>query len=189
MAKKSSATSAKKRPTVKRPNANQVRARILEISKENGYDEAILLKFAEFVNGGVFKPVEPSMQELKDAVIKAFGHSSYAELKKDGSFELFVQEHKLKMNNKAAWLKVYRKFVGLPDSERDSIGSSSINGVDVLRNFLPWKVFALDPKKATEADIKASFNKLAKEHHPDHGGNPEVFERLKSMRDSLLAAY
>jgi hypothetical protein len=93
------------------------------------------------------------------------------------------------MNNKAAWLKVYRKFVGLPDSERDSIGSSSINGVDILRNFLPWKVFVLDPKTATEADIKASFNKLAKEHHPDHGGNPEVFERLKNMRDSLLAAY
>jgi hypothetical protein len=93
------------------------------------------------------------------------------------------------MNNKAAWLKVYRAFVGLPESERNSIGNTSINGVDVLRNFLPWKVFNLDPKTATPEDIKSAFNQLAKQHHPDHGGNPEVFDRLKTMRDSILAAY
>jgi DnaJ-class molecular chaperone len=61
--------------------------------------------------------------------------------------------------------------------------------VDVLRNFLPWEVFQLNPKTATSEDVKSAFNQLAKEHHPDHGGNPDVFEKLKSMRDSLLAAY
>jgi hypothetical protein len=190
MATKSKTTAPKKASArVKRPNINQVRAEIRTLAKTHGYDEQILLAFAEFVNGGAFKAVEPSMQDLKDAVIAAFNCSSYPELKKNGSFALFVQDKKLKMNNKAAWLVVYRRFVGLPDSERDAIGSTAINGVDVLRNFLPWKVFDLDPQKATADDIKAAFNRLAKEHHPDHGGHPEVFQQLKLMRDSLLAAY
>ena len=172
-----------------RPNVNQVLAKIRELNQAHQYDEQILLNFAEFVNGGAFEVVEPSLQELKDAVITAFGCSSYKELQKNAYFKLFVQDYGLKMTTKESWLKVYRKFVGLPESERNSIGKTSINGVDVLRNFLPWKVFDLDPKVATAADIKSTFNKLAKEYHPDHGGDAEVFDKLKIMRDSLLAAY
>jgi hypothetical protein len=181
--------SSTKSETTKRPNANQVRVKIRELAQQYQYDEQILLSLAEFVNGGALKAVEPSMQELKDAVIAAFNCSSYQELKQNSSFQLFVKDHSLKMTNRDAWLIVYRKFVGLPESERDAIGDTSINGIDVLRNFLPWKVFDLDPKVATAEDIKSAFNKLAKEHHPDHGGNAEVFEQLKIMRDSLLAAY
>jgi hypothetical protein len=184
MAKKAAASKRKKRP-----NVNQVRAKIRELHQKYQYDEQILLGFAEFINDGAFQVVEPGMQELKNAVMEAFNCSSYKELQKNVSFKLFVQEHGLKMTTKDAWLKVYRKFVGLPESERDSIGATSINGVDVLRNFLPWKVFDLDPKVATADEIKSAFNKLAKEHHPDHGGNADVFEQLKIMRDSLLAAY
>ncbi|PZV10955.1 MAG: molecular chaperone DnaJ [Leptolyngbya sp.] len=173
----------------KRPNINQVRAKIRELAKDHQFDEQILFSFAEFLNGGAFKAVEPSLQELKDAVMAAFNCSSYQELKKNGSFQLFVKDQSLKLTTKEAWLKVHRKFVGLPESERDAIGATSINGVDVLRNFLPWEVFALNSETATAQDIKTAFNELAKEHHPDHNGNSEVFERLKKMRDSLLAAY
>jgi hypothetical protein len=180
---------SKSSPRKTRPDINKVRTEIRNLSQKYNYDEQVLLSFAEFVNGGAFKPVEPSMQDLKEAVIAAFDCSSYPELKKNGLFKLFVEEHQLKMNSKTSWLKVYRKFVGLPDSERHSIGDTSINGVDVLRNFLPWEVFQLNPKTATSEDVKSAFNQLAKEHHPDHGGNPDVFEKLKSMRDSLLAAY
>lgn len=189
MAKKAASSKSSSRKSVKRPNINQVRAKIRELAKEHQYDEQVLLSLAEFINGGAFKPVEPNVQDLKEAVIAAFNCSSYEELKKDGSFKLFVKDHNLKMTTKEAWLRVYRKFVGMPDSERNSIGATSINGVDVLRNFLPWKVFDLNPETATAADIKTAFNKLAKEHHPDHGGKAEVFEQLKVMRDSLLAAY
>jgi len=180
---------AKPSPRKKSPDINKVRAEIRQLAQKYDYDEQVLLKFAEFVNGGAFKPVEPSMQELKVAVITAFECSSYQELKQNGIFTLFVQEHKLKMNQKTAWLKAYRKFVGLPENELNAISNTSINGVDVLRNFLPWEVFQLNPKTATSEDIKSAFNQLAKEYHPDHGGHPDVFEKLKSMRDSLLAAY
>ncbi len=180
---------ASKSKRVRRPNINKVRAKIRDLAQEHGYDEQVLLEFAEFVNGQPFKAVEPSMKELKAAVIESFGCSSYQQLKKETSFTLFVKDQKLRMTTKAAWLKAYRKFVGLPDSERDAIGGNAINGVDVLRNFLPWKVFDLSPKTATADDIKSAFNALAKVHHPDVGGKAEVFERLKEMRDSLLAAY
>lgn len=181
--------SSKQTASGKTPDFNQIRAKIREVAKNNEYDEEILLSLAEFINGGAFKTIEPKMQDLKNAVIEAFGYSSYTELSKDGAFSLFVKDHNLRMNNTEAWLKVYRKFVGLPESEQNSIGKSSINGVNVLRNFLPWDVFDLDPEKATAEDIKAAFNKLAKEHHPDHGGDPAVFEELKIMRDTILAAY
>ncbi|MEM6503425.1 MAG: J domain-containing protein [Cyanobacteria bacterium P01_C01_bin.89] len=180
---------ASKSKRVRRPNVNQVRAEVRRIAPLYGYDAQVLLEFAEFVNGRPFKAVEPSMTELKAAVISAFDCSSYQQLKKETSFMLFVKDQKLKMTTKAAWLKAYRKFVGLPDSERNAIGETAINGVDVLRNFLPWKVFDLNPKIATEEDIKKAFNSLAKVHHPDVGGSAEIFDRLKEMRDSLLAAY
>jgi hypothetical protein len=173
----------------KRPNVNQVRKEIRKVSIDYNYDELVLYKLAEYVNGGKFKEVAPSMNDLKQAVIDSFGCNNYQELKKNSNFSLFVLDNKLKMNTKKAWLKAYRKFVGLPENEKDSISITSINGVDVLRNFLPWKVFNLDPKTATSNDIKSSFNQLAKIHHPDYGGNREVFEQLKLMRDSLLAAY
>lgn len=182
---------SKPRKTAKteKPNLNQVREEIRRIAIEYEYDEAVLYAFAEYINGGTFKEAEPSMNELKEAVIHSFGYKTYQELKKDSNFNLFIVDKNLKMNNKEAWLKVYRRFVGIPEHEKNSIGETSINGVDVLRNFLPWKVFNLDPKIATASDIKSSFNELAKIHHPDHGGNPEVFQQLKLMRDSILAAY
>ncbi len=189
--KKSSSKPKSKSATTRRkaPNINQVRAQIRQLAKQHGYDEQILLSFAEFVHGGKFKEVEPSMNEMKEAVIAAFNCSSYQELKNETAFALFIQDQKLKMNSKASWLKAYRKFVGLPNSEHNAIGDTCINGVDVLRNFLPWKVFNLDPDKATADDIKTAFNTLAMQHHPDKGGNSAVFEELKAMRDTLLAAF
>jgi curved DNA-binding protein CbpA len=58
-----------------------------------------------------------------------------------------------------------------------------------MRNFLPWKVFDLNPKTATKDDIKKAFRRLSKQHHPDVGGDRDVFERLKTMRESIEAAY
>ena len=173
----------------KRPNLNQIRKEIRKISAEYDYDQSVLYKFAEYVNGGKFKELAPSMNDLKQAVIASFGYKNYQDLKNDSNFGLFVLNNSLKMNTKEAWLKAHRRFVGLPENEKDSISETSINGVDVLRNFLPWKVFNLDPKTATANDIKRAFNELAKVYHPDYGGNSEVFNQLKLMRDSLLAAY
>ena len=48
-------------------------------------------------------------------------------------------------------------------------------------------MFDLNAETAKPEDIKESFRRLAKNHHPDMGGDSRVFERLQKMRDSLLA--
>jgi hypothetical protein len=172
-----------------RPNFNAVRSRIRELAAEHNYEEQVLLSLAEFVNGGEFKQLELKMQELKAGVVQAFGCKNYAELKKNTAFKLYVADAKLKLNLKKSWQQIYREWVELPDSERNAIGEDCINGIDILRNFRPWEVFGLEPDNATADDIKAAFRKLSLQHHPDQGGDEKLFERLKLMRDSLLAAY
>jgi hypothetical protein len=173
----------------KRPSFNVVRGKIRELAAEHNYDEQVLLNLAEFVNGGEFKPAELTLPELKAGVTQAFGCKSYAELKKNAAFKLYVADAKLKLNLKDSWKQIYREWVELPESERDAIGANCINGIDIIRNFRPWEVFGLDPDTASADDIKSAFRKLSLQYHPDQGGDAKLFERLKLMRDSLLAAY
>jgi hypothetical protein len=77
--------------------------------------------------------------------------------------------------------KITENERNLPD------GPTVVNGIDVIKNFRPWAVFGLDPKKATASDVRSRFRKLIMQHHPDKGGDPRVAERLKKMRDSMLA--
>jgi curved DNA-binding protein CbpA len=62
-----------------------------------------------------------------------------------------------------------------------------INGIDVLQHFRPWVVFGLDPKTATADEVREAFRRLIMQHHPDHGGDARVAERLQTMKDSILA--
>lgn len=131
----------------------------------------------------------PTLQEVKSGVMGYFGVKSVAALKANEDFVMATagdDENPLK--SKEDWLKLYRTFVGVPKNERNLPDSPTvINGIDVLKNFRPWHVFGLDPKKATNDDIRKAFRKLIIKHHPDQGGDPRVVERLKTMRDSLLA--
>lgn len=173
-------------PRRKPANINQVREKIRKLAKQHDYDERVLLDFAEFVHGGKFKELEPTINELKAAVLQAFNCSNLTELKKNKTFQLAMTGREFNFSQKEPWLILYREWVRVPDNERNEIGPTVINGIDVLKNFRPWPVFQLDPKTATADDINAAFRQLAKTHHPDVGGNREVFEVLQKMRDSLL---
>lgn len=170
----------------KAPNINQVRTQIRELAKQHDYDEQILLSFAEFVHGGKFKEVEPSINELKQAVCQAFNCSDYQSLKKNKAFKLAIAGRDFNFRSKEPWLVLYREWVRVPENERNEIGPTTVNGIDILKNFRPWHVFQLDPKTATADDINSAFRQLAKQHHPDAGGDRRVFEELQKMRDSLL---
>lgn len=152
-----------------------------------------LLAFAERINGSEFKePPTPkpkilTMTEAKKAVLDKFQSKNVAELKKNKTFAMSMTGEEISLKTKDDWIKLYRRWVAVPENERNKSGSTCINGIDVLENFRPWHVFGLDPKKATAEDVKASFRDLAKIHHPDAGGDPRVFERLQKMRDSVLA--
>lgn len=173
--------------------------RAAELADRYGIDQQVFLEFAQFsrsekvstkAKGSTSKQpakVKPlTLAQLKSGVCKAFHCSTVAQLKKLEGFKVAIEGRDYDLRLKQPWLELYRQWVGVPPDERNEVGPSCINGIDVLKNFRPWIVFGLDPKKATVEDIKSSFRQLAKEHHPDAGGNPEVFLKLQQMRDSLL---
>ena len=47
-----------------------------------------------------------------------------------------------------------------------------------------YKILGID-KNATDDQIKQAYRKLAKQHHPDKGGNKEVFQSIQSAYDTL----
>lgn len=152
-----------------------------------------LMNFAVQVNGAEFKARPKAkkkaltMKQAKDAVLKQFGCKTATELRKNKTFTMGMTGEEYGLKSLDDWTKLYRRWVGVPESERGLEGPTCINGIDVLVNFRPWHVLGLDPASATAEDVKASFRELVKTHHPDAGGDPRVFERLQKMRDSVLA--
>lgn len=49
----------------------------------------------------------------------------------------------------------------------------------------PYEVLGL-PLEASARQIRAAYRRLAKLHHPDHGGDPLAFARIKLAHDILL---
>lgn len=178
---------ATKTPTRKKLDRLTVLAKIEEILSDGSPNIESLLAFAEFINGKPFPEPALTLPELKTAVCKVFGAKNATELRKSSEFNMAMAGRKFNLKTKADWLKLYREWVGVPHGERAKTGKTSINGIDVLENFRPWHIFSLDPSTASAEDIKEAFRRLAKEHHPDVGGDPRVMERLQKMRDSLLA--
>jgi len=140
--------------------------------------------------GSTAKPM--TTKELRDPVLKYFGVKNAAELLASKDFAMATEgdpPRTLRGKNAAAeWRQLHRMFAGVPRDERNlKEGGSVINGIDILKNFRPWAVFGLDPKKAKKADVDKAFRKLAMKHHPDVGGDRKVFEQLVSMKNSVKA--
>lgn len=140
--------------------------------------------------GSTAKPM--TVPEMRSAVFKTFNVRSIAALQANKNFQQSVAGDEPRTfkgkNAEEEWRQLYRRFVAVPRDERGlKEGGSVINGIDILKNFRPWVVFQLDPKTAKKADIDKAFRKLAMKHHPDAGGNREVFEKLVSMKNSLKA--
>ena len=164
-----------------------VQQHIAELLAAGTPDATELLAFAEYIHGKPFPEPVLTLTQLKSEVCRAFGCENAKELRQSKEFNLAMAGRSFDLKTKADWQKLYREWLGVPQAERNRSGATCINGIDVLENFRPWHVFGLDSATATAADIKEAFRRLAKEHHPDAGGDPRVMERLQKMRDSLLA--
>lgn len=186
-----SARSSPKQPSQgasrKKLDRPAVQQRIGELLAQGSLDASALLAFAEFIHGKPFPEPVLTLTQLKIEVCRAFGCENAKELRQSKEFNLAMAGRSFDLKTKADWQKLYREWVGVPQAERSRSGATCINGIDVLENFRPWHVFGLEPSTATADEIKEAFRRLAKEHHPDAGGDPRVMERLQKMRDSLLA--
>ena len=152
-----------------------------------------ILAFAEVVNRGPFKkptqvkPKALTATAMKKAVLNIFECRTVTELRKNKTFAMAFTGVKVSLKSTEDWRRQYRKWVSVPEDERNLTGPTCINGIDVIENFRPWHVFGLDSSKASIDDVKESYRHLVKTHHPDMGGDPRVFDRLQKMRDSLIA--
>lgn len=172
----------------------EVRALIQALLGKAELGEADLLIFAQTINGGEFKdppppkPKPPTANELKNKVLTYFHCKTVTQLRKDKNFQLSMTGEEVALKTKDDWLVLYRRFIGIPVNERNlEDGPTVINGIDVLKHFRPWVVFGLDPKTATSDEVREAFRRLIQQHHPDHGGDARVAERLQTMKDSILA--
>ena len=178
----------------KKLTAQQVEELIQELlTQGRNVQKDDLLIFAQKINGGPFKAAKApsqkalSMTAMKKAVLEKFDCKTVTELRKNKTFAMAFTSQKVSLKSTDDWKKQYRIWVAVPEDERNKTGATCINGIDVLENFRPWHVFDLNAETAKPEDIKESFRRLAKNHHPDMGGDSHVFERLQKMRDSLLA--
>jgi len=176
----------------KRLTKPEVDALISDLTARGDISEELLYGFAEKINGGPFttpKPKKPktmTMTAARKAVLSQFSCTTVTELRKNKTFSMAMTGETISFKSKADWMKLYRRWVGVPEEERSKEGPTCINGIDVLENFRPWHVFGLDSSTATKEDVKKAYNSLAKVHHPDYGGDPRVMERLTKMKDSIL---
>ena len=177
----------------RRLNSQEVHRLIDDLLLLGDIEKDALMVFAERINGAPFKDPKKvkkksmTMSEAKKAVLETFGCKNVSDLRKNKTFSMSMVGEDYSLRTKADWMKLYRRWVAVPESERSASGPTCINGIDVLENFRPWHIFGLDASSATIDDVKSSFRELAKTHHPDMGGDARVFERLQKMRDSVIA--
>jgi len=162
-------------------------------------DSEVLLEFAQFVISNYkqkdkvvrSKKIKPlSMAELKKAVYNYFKVKNTTELKKSGSFKMATDGMEaMNLGLKESWEVLYRKFIGILPGEDQEKGYGCINGIDIFKYFLPWRVFDLDPKSASKEDIKNAYRALSKTYHPDASGtgDTKVFDRINTMYQSIGA--
>ncbi|AFY62511.1 J domain-containing protein [Synechococcus sp. PCC 6312] len=170
----------------------RIEAEISRLSGVLSCDPKILSDFAYFVKG--IKPPPPpkpkalTFPRLKAAVYKHFNVTTTLELKESGNFQMATNGMKLNLGKKEAWEDIYRKWIGILPNEEGETGKDCINGINIFKYDLPWRVFGLDRHTATEAEIKETYRNLSKKYHPDNPetGDDRIFQRINIFYRSLL---
>ena len=113
---------------------DEVEKLVDELLALGNIDKSMLFAFAETINGSKFKePKAPkkksmTMTEARKAVLDTFGCKTAADLKKNKTFSMSMVGEDYGLKTKADWMKLYRRWVAVPESERGLTGTTCING-------------------------------------------------------------
>lgn len=174
---------------------------ISRLSELQNIDTKTLREFAQFVIENHKKKAKPpakakvkplTLTQLKQASYQHFGVSTTTELKKSGSFQMATSGMgKLDLTKKEGWEQLYRKFIGILPGEDNETGYGCINGINIFKYDLAWRIFGLDPKKAEIEAIKSTYRNLSKIYHPDNRetGDAKIFHRLTVFYNSLTERF
>ena len=77
------------------------------------------------------------MADAKKTVRKKFEYSNVAELRNNKTFTMSMTSEEIFLKSKDDWIKLYRRSVSVPESERDNTGPTCINCIYVLENIRP----------------------------------------------------
>jgi hypothetical protein len=182
--KKKTAKKVEVKPTAKKVNLAAERAK--RMASRTG-----VVPGGKFESGKSVKTM--SLKDMRSAVVKAVkggGKAGMAEIAMAAGTGQGLAEIKTGRmpKTRSEWERAYRSLVKAPMSDRGRKERPGIvNGIDIHKNFRPWAVFGLDPKKASKQDVNQAYRRVAKKVHPDVGGRVKDFERIKKMRDSIVA--
>lgn len=176
-------------PTKRISKAEQLKARAIAERKARAQKIKEMVNRKGIVKGKNFndgKDVSTmSMAELRGAVRKKLRSIG---VKNKKEFRFMTQQDIPR--TRTGWENLHREIIGMPQSDRNRRERPGvINGIDIQKNFRPWKVFDLDPKTASREDIQSAYRRVAKKVHPDLGGRAKDLAKVKVMRDSLLAFF
>ncbi len=169
---------------------------IERISDETKIESSLLREFANFVilnqKRKITKKTKSkkplSMVAIKKAVLDYFQVNDTKDLQKSSEFKLAAENMNLNFRQKQSWETLYREFVGILPEEQGEQGIDCINGINIFKYFRPWQVFGINPKTATEKEIKSAYRELSKKYHPDNSltGDARIFDRINVMYKSIL---
>ncbi len=160
------------------------------LSKKHDIPPEILEYFAKSVIAHVKPPKELTINQLKKAVFKFFDVKSTDNLKKSEGFQMATDGMgKFHFAKKETWKKLYREFIGVLPNEEYEIGYGCINGINIFKYHLPWRVFDLNPEMASVEDVKSAYRYLSKIYHPDipQTGDSDIFDRINDFYQTLTA--
>jgi len=164
---------------------NEIQNEIKRLVTKYGYNEQVLNEFARFI---LCSNRLLTLPEIKQAIYKYFDVNNTKSLRNSSKFRIKVSSlGSFDLRKIEAWETLYRNIIGILPHEKKEIGYGCINGINIFKYDLPWKVFGLDPKIATKDDIRSAYHSLSKIYHTDNSktGDAAIFNRLTIFYESL----
>jgi len=98
------------------------------------------------------------------------------------------ERKKVKLDRKAFYESIDNSYDNFFDNMFHNLLNSMLKGIDEREIDISFELLDLQ-RDASHEEVKASFRKLSKIHHPDMGGNRAKFEMIITAKNICLATF